>query len=100
MPGSFSGDGGDGLTPPQQSGLPGNLPTGASGFPGLNIPESPPVLANNIYAPYFDPFFAYNPNDPLLLPAGWITPPGHGLVRFDWKVSPLSLETTIGVDCA
>lgn len=70
VPGSFSGDGGDGLTPPQQSGLPGNLPTGASGFPGLNIPESPPVLANNIYAPYFDPFFAYNPNDPLLLPAG------------------------------
>ena len=57
------------------SGLP-TVPDAAasdSAFPGPVDPVSPPVLANNIYAPYFDPFFgnfAPAASNPLVLPAG------------------------------
>ena len=52
------------------------LPLGASfapALPGATDPVSPPVLPNNIYADYYDPFFgnyAPAPSDPLVLPAG------------------------------
>ena len=51
------------------------LPTGApsSPFPGPTDPTSPPVLANNPYSPYFNPFFgnfAPAPSTPLALPDG------------------------------
>jgi phospholipase/lecithinase/hemolysin len=52
------------------------LPIGASfapALPGATDPVSPPVLANNAYANYYDPYFgnyAPAPSDPLVLPAG------------------------------
>lgn len=52
------------------------LPAGASfdpAFPGATDPVTPPVLANNIYANYYNPFFgnfAPAPSTPLALPAG------------------------------
>lgn len=52
------------------------LPAGASfdpAFPGATDPVTPPVLANNIYANYYNPFFgnfAPAPSTPLVLPAG------------------------------
>ncbi len=57
---------------------PAGLPTvpdanSASPYPGPVDPTSPPVLAGNIYAPYFDPFFgnfAPAASNPLVLPAG------------------------------
>lgn len=57
------------------SGVPGDfsgtLPPGGSPFPGPTDPISPPVLANNIYAPYFAPYFGnYASSEPLNLPAG------------------------------
>ena len=65
-------------TPPTTSGsttLPtSGPPPGAGGpavLPGPTDPASLPVLANNIYAPYFDPFFgnfAPAPSTPLALP--------------------------------
>ena len=63
-----TGPSGD-LNPAQQSGLPGNIPINPA-FPGPSTPESPPVLANNVYAPYFEPFFGYSSAEDLLLPAG------------------------------
>jgi len=53
--------------------VPVGPPPGASIFPGPTDPTSPPVLANNIYTPYYDPFFgnyAPAPSDPLALKAG------------------------------
>ncbi len=52
------------------------LPIGASfapALPGATDPVSPPVLANNIYSNYYDPYFgnyAPAPSNPLVLPAG------------------------------
>ena len=52
------------------------LPAGASfdpAFPGATDPVTPPVLAGNIYANYYNPFFgnfAPAPSTPLALPAG------------------------------
>ena len=52
------------------------LPAGASfdpAFPGATDPVSKPVLADNIYANYYNPFFgnyAPAPSTPLSLPAG------------------------------
>ncbi len=48
-------------------------PPGGSALPGPVDPVSPPVLATNIYAPTFDPFFgnfAPAASDPLAIPAG------------------------------
>ena len=52
------------------------LPPGASfapALPGATDPVTPPVLPNNVYADYYDPFFgnyAPAPSDPLVLPVG------------------------------
>lgn len=52
------------------------LPAGASfdpAFPGATDPVTPPVLAGNIYANYYNPFFgnfAPDPSTPLVLPSG------------------------------
>ena len=54
--------------------LPTSGPPPSDGtLPGPVDPVSPPVLATNIYSPYFNPFFgnyAPAPSDPLVLPAG------------------------------
>lgn len=52
---------------------PGVPPLGASPFPGPTDPLAPPVLATNIYAPYYDPFFgnfAPAASDPTMLSNG------------------------------
>ena len=52
---------------------PGVNPTSGSSFPGPTDPISPPILANNPYAKYFDAFFgnfAPAAGNPLVLPAG------------------------------
>ena len=62
--------------PPDGSGAPpgeGPPPDGASAYPGPSDPITPPVLPNNIYTNYYDPFFgnfAPAPSTPLVLPAG------------------------------
>ena len=50
--------------------MPGFFPPLDPTFPGPSDPTSPPVLANNIYTPYFDPFFGYTTAERLVLPAG------------------------------
>ena len=54
------------------SGLPGSLPITDPTIPGPIDPLSPPILASNIYTPYFDPFFGgnYTPGTAPALPAG------------------------------
>jgi phospholipase/lecithinase/hemolysin len=54
------------------SGLPGDLPLLDPAFPGPIDPTSPPRIPDNIYTPYFDPFFGanYAPSSPKVLPAG------------------------------
>ncbi len=54
------------------AGLPGDLPPLDPAFPGPIDPTSPPILAGNVYTPYFDPFFggSYAPASPKVLPAG------------------------------
>ena len=59
---------------PPTTGLP-TVPNANAGsvLPGPVDPVSPPVLAGNVYAPYFNPFFgnfAPAPSTPLALPAG------------------------------
>jgi len=60
------------LDPP--SGLPPLPPGGPSVLPPVPVdPVAPPVLPNNLYTPYFNPFFgnwAPAPSDPLALRSG------------------------------
>ncbi len=53
--------------------IPVGPPPGPSLFPGPTDPTSPPVLANNVYTNYYDPYFgnfAPAPSDPLALSDG------------------------------
>jgi phospholipase/lecithinase/hemolysin len=54
------------------SGLPGDIPLLDPTIPGPIDPTSPPITPNNIYTPYFDPFFGgnYTPAKAPVLPAG------------------------------
>ena len=42
------------------AGLPGDIPLLDPSFPGPIDPTSPPITPDNIYTPYFDPFFGGN----------------------------------------
>ena len=54
------------------AGLPGSIPITDPTIPGPIDPLSPPILADNVYTPYFDPFFGgnYTPAKAPVLPAG------------------------------
>ena len=73
-PGADTPPAGSGALPPGINAPPGELPSGSSSaLPVPTDPVSPPVLANNIYTNYYDPFFgnfAPAAAEPLALPNG------------------------------